>query len=160
MLKCELCGADIRGRAYKAIIDRSEMIVCSRCSKNGTIIGVLELSTPKRNYWKSRNIPRKPRRRQEVVEEIVEDYAQRIREARERMGLTRELLAAMIKEKTSTIRRIESGTLQPTIELAKRLERVLKIKLVEEFLEEDFEEYRGSTGDYELTLGDIAEFKE
>jgi len=95
-----------------------------------------------------------------VVEEIVDDYAEKIREARERIGLTREVLAAMVGEKVSTIRRIESGKLAPTIQLARKLERVLKIKLVEAY--EESEEYRYSEGEeeFELTLGDIVEFKE
>ncbi|RLE61550.1 MAG: TIGR00270 family protein [Thermoprotei archaeon] len=162
MLRCELCGREIRGVAYKVVIDRAEMIVCSRCARGRTVVKVINFNKP--FFSKERrgaNLRYKPKVRREIIEEIVEDYAQRIKEARERMGLTRELLATMVGEKESTIRRIEAGTLQPTINLAKKLEKVLKIKLIEVYEEEDLlgGEYRGG-GEYELTLGDIVEFKE
>ena len=162
MVRCELCGREIRGVAYKVVIDRAEFLVCSRCARGRTVVKVINFNQRYSDLSKRQKMARRsPRFRREIVEEIVEDYAERIREARERMGLTRELLAAMVGEKESTIRRIEAGTLQPTIKLARKLEKVLKIKLVEMYEEEDLlGGYGGSGEEYELTLGDIVEFKE
>ena len=103
---------------------------------------------------------RKPRYRRQIVEEIVEDYAERIKDAREKMGLTRELLATMVGEKVSTIRRIETGTLEPTVTLAKKLEKVLKIKLVEVYEEEEISSRKSYSEEFEPTLGDLVEFKD
>ncbi len=159
MVRCELCGREIRGVAYKVIVDRAELIVCPSCARGKHVVSVIDFSKPQRRGTYRRMGMRRSRR-SELIEEIVDDYATRIREAREKMGLTREVLATMVGEKESTIRRIESGKLQPTIKLARKLEKVLKIKLVETYTEEEL--YGGGEGgsDYELTLGDIVEFRE
>ena len=76
------------------------------------------------------------------------------------MGLTRELLATMVGEKVSTIRRIETGTLEPTVTLAKKLEKILKIKLVEVYEEEEISSRKSYSEEFEPTLGDLVEFKD
>ncbi len=163
-MQCEICGSKIVGKAYQVIIDRAKLVVCEKCAKT--------LKAPKYELTPSKTTTTKPtptpsvrytppRRRMPRLTpeyEIVEDFAERIKEAREAMGLTRELLARMVGEKVSTIKRIEDGTLVPTIDLARKLERVLKIVLVVETLPSiESEEYK--TRKYELTLGDIVELK-
>lgn len=93
-----------------------------------------------------------------MEEIIVENYGEIIRSARERMGWTRDVLAAMVGEKESTIRRIEAGQLEPTIDLARKLEKVLKVKLIEELT--DYGDYSEDYGYEGVTLGDIAEFRD
>ncbi len=159
MVRCELCGREIRGLAYKVIVDRAELIVCPSCARGRHVVETIDFSRPYRGRRKMPQIRRRPRR-SEVIEEVVEDYAKIIREARQKMGLTRDVLATMVGEKESTIRRIEAGKLQPTITLARKLEKVLKVKLVEVYEEEDFSWGGESGSGYELTLGDIAEFKD
>ncbi len=73
-------------------------------------------------------MPRKADR--DKLPEIVPDYDSKIRKAREEMGLTQEVLAKYVGEKVSVIKRIEMGKLKPTIELAKKLEKVLKVTLL------------------------------
>lgn len=96
--------------------------------------------------------------REKILEniEIVDDYAERIRNARIAMGLSREILAQMLKEKESTLRRIELGDLIPSIPLARKIEKILKITLIEE-VNITTGEYKSSS--LELTLGDIAKIK-
>ena len=159
-MRCEICGVEIRGKAYKVIVDRSELIVCQRCaSRVGSIIEVIDLNSSRKKVNK-RSFSYKPvrSRKQKIVEEIVEDYSERIKEARNKIGITRDVLAAMVGEKVSTIRRIEEGMLQPTLGLAKKLEKVLKIKLIEKYQEEEEYDYYSDTS-YDVTLGDIVEFK-
>jgi len=67
----------------------------------------------------------------EATEEIVEDYAKIIRAARERAGLPLSVVAERISEKESYIHAIEGGRLGPTLEVARKLEKELGIKLVE-----------------------------
>lgn len=158
VLYCEICGARIEGAAYRVRVDRAEVIACPRCARRyGRLVGSVSPKSQNRQSVPKRVRPR--RRRPEVYEEVVEDFAERIREARERMGLSRDVLAAMVGEKVSTIRRIEDGTLMPPIPLARKLERVLKIKLVELVEEGDYE-YEEPSESFELTLGDIVEIKE
>ena len=93
--------------------------------------------------------------------EVVEDYAIRVRRARERLGLTQKELALKVKVSENVIKRIEAGTLVPPIDLARRLERVLGVKLLEPVAElEEEPEETGGGGEFYLTLGDIAELRE
>ncbi|HIC99240.1 MAG TPA: TIGR00270 family protein [Pyrodictiaceae archaeon] len=91
--------------------------------------------------------------------EVVPDYAERVKRARERLGWTQRMLAQKAKVSENVIKRIEAGTLTPSIDLAKRLEKILGIKLLEPVVEEE-EGYSGEKGRFYLTLGDIAEIKE
>jgi len=157
-MKCEICGADIVGGGYKIYIDRAELIVCKKCAnKYGTPIETISssISTKTRRKKKHKTKIRYP---EELRYTVVENYPEIIKEARIRHGYTRSLLASMVGEKESTIKRIEDGVLEPSLDLARRLEKVLKINLVEEDLEySDWEDYE--TRDYELTFGDIVVFK-
>jgi len=88
---------------------------------------------------------------------LVSNYNTLIRQARENMGLTQADLAKLIGEKESIVRRLESGRMAPTLELAKKLEKVLKIKLYEVVRQE--QEFPKPQS-FQLTLGDVAEVKE
>ncbi|MCX8187261.1 MAG: helix-turn-helix domain-containing protein [Nitrososphaeria archaeon] len=63
--------------------------------------------------------------------ELVEDFGEVVRAARIKMGLTQEDLARQLNEKLATIKKIESGEFKPPIVLARRLERFLKVRLLE-----------------------------
>ena len=62
---------------------------------------------------------------------LVPDYSTIVKRARERMKLTQEELGRLVGEKASVISKIETGRLRPSIALAKKLEHVLRVKLVE-----------------------------
>ncbi len=67
--------------------------------------------------------------------EIAKDYGSRVRKAREKMGLDHEALGRKISEKTSVIRKVESGKIVPDQALAAKLEHMLRIKLFVPFSE-------------------------
>ena len=93
--------------------------------------------------------------------EVVEDYAEKVRRARERLGLSQRELAQKVRVGENVIKRIEAGTLVPPIDLARRLERVLGVKLLEPVVEEELEASpRSRKDEFYLTLGDIAEIRE
>jgi len=87
--------------------------------------------------------------------EYVDDFGSLVRSARERMGLSQEEFAKLIKEKVTAIRKIEQGELHPPLELARRLERVLKIRIVETSPEEPSQGASKSLAAGGITLGDI-----
>lgn len=62
--------------------------------------------------------------------ELVENYDAKIRQAREKLGLTHEQLGKRINEKVSLLRKIETGKMKPNNALATRLEHTLKIRLI------------------------------
>ena len=156
MAKCELCGRELWGVAYRIRLEGADLLVCPSCARGRMIVGTVNFSKPQPS--RQPRSTTKLRRKLEAEEVIVEGYGSLVRSAREKMGLTRDMLATMVGEKESIIRRIEAGQLEPTIELARRLEKVLKIKLVEEVV--DYGAGCEEAGGYDLTLGDVVEFKE
>lgn len=93
------------------------------------------------------------------MEEIVQDYDQRIRNAREAIDLTQEELANQLNEKTSLIRKLEHGDVLPSDSIQTKLERKLDISLAESAQTDDTEwEGGSSTGSY--TLGDVVKRKD
>ena len=145
-----MCGQPIQGKAYRVIIEGAEMILCERCFRSVKA----KLAPPKKEE-KPKPSKQKVARKRKVVEEvIVEDYAKRVREARERLGMSRRELGMKVGEHETIIKRIELGRLQPDLELARKLERVLGIQLIKKV---EYEEVEGTTTQLpkELTLGDI-----
>lgn len=148
---CELCGSPTGGRPYKALVDGVEMILCASCylklSRTGRAVLVSE-----RRRRSSVTRPRPPRKLPLEAYDIVEDYYIRIREAREARGWSTAVLAQKLRISESMLRKIEQGKLKPSIELARRMEKLLRIKLLESLDEDESYEYSGSTT---VTLGDI-----
>jgi putative transcription factor len=63
--------------------------------------------------------------------DIVEDYANRVRNARMEKGLSQKDLALQLMVRELLIKKIEKGELIPEEEVRKKLEKVLGIKLVD-----------------------------
>ncbi|MEB3825735.1 MAG: multiprotein bridging factor aMBF1 [Desulfurococcales archaeon] len=167
---CELCGRPIYGKAYKVVIEGAELTVCASCYLK--ILKDKKKAKPvKLGEGKARQITttvrahhKKGAARRFRAEnyDIVEDYAARIREARQRLGIDRAELARRVQEREVTLGKIETGRLMPTIELARRLERVLRIKLLEPVVDEDLVEEEDKPRrrlSSALTLGDVAVLK-
>lgn len=93
-----------------------------------------------------------------ITQEITEDYPNKIRVAREKMGLTHEELGKKINEKASVLRNLETGKMAPNNQLASKLEHMLKIKLLEAISEEKATALPKSASQ-EMTLGDLIELE-
>jgi len=162
---CEICGAEIRGKGHMVKIEGAELLVCHRCyekygrKKPGTWSPMPTGREPRRRYA-SRPRPKPAPRRRKLLytEDIVEDYADRVREAIQKSGLSYEELSHKVGLSTNLIRRIAHGEYIPTIDEAKKLERYFKIKLIER-VEEEVKEKASIPKDYEPTLGDIANIR-
>ena len=91
--------------------------------------------------------------KEESAELLVENYPDIIKKKRESMGLSQKDFANRINEKESIIHKIEIGAFEPQLSLARKLEKILGIKLVEEHLEkhETFKRKREEG----FTLGDF-----
>lgn len=150
-MRCEICGKKIIGRPIRTKIDGSVMQTCQDCSKFGKV-----QREPQRT-GKPTTTPRRPRFT-EPSQEVLEDFNTVIRLAREKKGWSREDLAEKIYEKVSVINRIESGRMIPDIKLARKLERILKVRLLEK-VELEKPEGLGSQGVKGATIGDIARIK-
>jgi putative transcription factor len=62
---------------------------------------------------------------------LVEDFHKRIFDARNKLGWTQEELARKINERKSIIAKLETKDIKPNDELRKKLEKALKIVLLE-----------------------------
>jgi putative transcription factor len=93
------------------------------------------------------------------MEEVVQDYDDRIRDARESEGLTQEELADQLNEKASLIRKIERGDVLPSDSIQRKLERGLDIDLSMGGSGDDAE-WSGGSATGGTTLGDVVKRKD
>ncbi len=166
-----MCGKEIPLRASVEVrIEGAVMRICPSCYARYTVGRVSKTRQDDRaraSTSMQKPQPRvgftqqlKPRRERIERYEIVKDYSERIRRAREAMGLSTRDLANMIKESENIVKRIESGRLVPPIDLARRIENVLKIQLVVPSVDQEVEENKASKQvSTDLTLGDIIQIR-
>jgi len=88
--------------------------------------------------------------------DLVEDYADRIRIAREAKEWSTLDLAQAIKEREILIKKIEKGDLIPEDEVRRKLEKALNIRLIDST--EDSTS-AGRAGQVTMTVGDVISFK-
>ena len=155
MPACEMCGK--YASLVKVKIEGAELDVCDDCARFGTII-----SRPKPILTK--NIPqgRTPvmlPKRKENLEIITSDYAQKIKNAREKLELTQEEFSKKLNERESIMQKIESGHFKPSIEQARKLEKELHINLIENFEDGEVPVAAHEKRDEGFTLGDFVKKK-
>ncbi|RME78609.1 TIGR00270 family protein [Candidatus Woesearchaeota archaeon] len=145
-MACDMCGKNASTRP--ALVEGVELQVCSQCAKFGKPVE------------KKQVVKKQPRRFEEPQETLVPDYSARIKRARESRGLTQRSLAIQLAQKESVIHNIESGSLIPSIDLAKKIEKHLGIVLLEivkpVVLEKEKTDKTSSQG---LTIGDVLKEK-
>jgi len=147
-----MCGAE--SFLVKAEIEGTELKVCKNCARFGKVVN--RFPDKKKNFGKSfvKSRPEEPK----SVEMIVEDYSKILKSAREQKGLKQEELAKLVKEKESIIHHMESGEFKPSIFLAKKLEKFLHVKLIEQY-EETHAVVGGKSGSGATTIGDLIKIK-
>jgi len=160
-LRCEVCGRKIHDAPIRAVIEGAKLTVCVECSKHGKIILHEEADLPKKTINKPQApismVQKRPIvAKVEITQEPTEDYANKIKTAREKLALSHEELGKKINEKASVLRNLEAGKMAPNNQLASKLEHMLKIKLLVPISEEKVTQIPTSTNQ-ELTLGDLIE---
>jgi putative transcription factor len=121
-MDCELCGR-FSPENYTISVDGVKMSVCKNCAKYGKLISAPE----------SKPLPIKKTKiaeKEEEISELVDNYPQLIKNAREKMGLSHKEFAAKINETVSVIKKLELGKMIPTDDLVRRIERFAGIKLL------------------------------
>ncbi|WP_069807381.1 multiprotein bridging factor aMBF1 [Vulcanisaeta thermophila] len=172
VLTCDVCGEPIEGEPVIVEIEGAVLTLCQKCARKyaGTR-GVRVIRGPTQiqpnpqgvaavRYESKRGTVFRVRRTSVNVDryEVVDNYAELIREAREALGMSRDILAKVVGIKESVLRRIEDGQLTPDIELARKLEKVLGISLIRE--SEDTGIEVKTTGTRGLTVGDVITIRE
>ncbi|MFB6083028.1 MAG: multiprotein bridging factor aMBF1 [Halorientalis sp.] len=183
MVQCEMCGAETSS-PNTVKVEGAELDVCDDCADFGTEVRTQESSTSSTKYstgsssgsdsgssgsgggsgsaGSSSSGGGGGRRRDmfDEMDEVVQDYDERIRQAREAAGLSQEELANQLNEKASLIRKLERGDTLPSDEVQRKLERALDIALTEGGGSADDTEWSGGSSDGEYTLGDVVQRKD
>lgn len=137
-----MCGKKTQ-HTTKVMIDGAILNVCDDCAKFGT--PVIEHNNFKRVESVKVTLPEPATRvpdthpaknavKKKISEEdldIVEDYPEIVKNAREKLGMSQADLAARIFERKNVIASIERGDLLPDIKTARKLEKILGITLLE-----------------------------
>ena len=130
-MQCELCGRECDCRP--ATIDGVRMMLCPGCMRHGQGVSKSPDSSPRVNKPILDRI-RRPKEKDvytKIEKELVSDWNNLIKKAREKKGLSREKLGFKIGERTVTISKIENGDLRPSDKMVEKLEKELEITLIE-----------------------------
>jgi len=142
-MQCEMCGEVIRGAPKLVRVEGAELQVCSKCEKFGTEVqqvrrtGMAASRPATQKQGRPGVVAATPSayRKRDLFDymdgEIVDDYAARIRHAREEKGLSQKDLAMQLMEKEHLIKKIESAGLIPEDAVRRKLEKALDIRLVD-----------------------------
>ena len=141
MASCDMCGK--QGGLVTAEVEGVDMNVCPNCSQYGTV-------KRRADYV---HVPQK-RIHKEQPFRVTANYASLLRQVREKQGLSQEDFARFLQEKESIVAKWEQGRMQPSVDVARRLEKILGVSLVVEDVEQLVEREKNVRGDV-LTLGDF-----
>ena len=142
-MQCELCGRKEAG--FSALIEGVELQVCESCAKHGQILKKPVFAGSKKEEIELPEIA------------IVDNFAEIIKKKRESIGLNQEDFAKKVNQKLSLMQNIESGHIRPTLEVAKKLEKILGIKLLKVMKPEKIT--LGKKSEQGLTIGDLIKLK-
>ncbi len=147
-MNCEMCGADYP-KLIKVRIEGTILNVCPNCAKFGVEVEEKKFNKISENItvkfpekkinvvtynkpFKKTAVRKKPIRKDDAEKlDVVENYAELIKNRREKLLMTQDELAQKVLERKNVLSKIERNELLPDIELARKLERVLDLKLLE-----------------------------
>ncbi|MEW6721671.1 MAG: multiprotein-bridging factor 1 family protein [Candidatus Micrarchaeota archaeon] len=120
-LYCDICGkGPVRAQI---LVEGAKMLACGSCMRSGKVLFRFEEGSPAS--------PPPSVSVMEAGEEIIEGYGRRISGARDRLKLPLSVVAERVREKESYLNAVEHERLMPTLEVARKLEKELGIKLIE-----------------------------
>ena len=150
-LSCDICGRP-DARAV-ILIEGAKMVACGGCMRNGKVL--YRLGDDAEEAADPRSLPVRKGAMDES-EELVDGCGTIIKKARERIGIKLVVIAEKISERESYLDAIENGRMKPTLQVAKKLERELGVKLVEKVSQETVASSDRPSGKFsEPTLGDV-----
>lgn len=147
-----MCGQDTQ--LYKSDVEGTILNVCKKCSNFGKVISVVKKEIKEE---KKKVITREKESEDEIILTIVGGYGEIIKNKREKLGIKQEDFAKKINEKASLMHKIETNHFEPNISLARKIEKVLHVSLIEiESIKPSKLDTSKSEG---LTIGDFIKVK-
>lgn len=152
-----MCGRE--QATLKAAVEGSVLSLCEGCSKYGKVVGKVSVAGAAMKKEEKSIVAA-----EDETEAVVADFGTLIKQKREEIGRKREDgfmrtedFAKVIGVKESVLHKMETGTLKPSVEEAKRIGKALGIKLVEKA--EAVEDIVPQPKKDQLTLGDLIKIK-
>ena len=142
VMYCEICGRPIT-KGYLVRIEGAVLLACESCAERGEIIQEVREKSGRKVF------------KEESYTDLVDDFGKRIREARKRLRMDLKELSRETGISVKALKLMEEEKIIPTEEQARKLEKALGIKLLEE--EEDVELRKSD--DFTLTLGDVVRIR-
>ncbi len=148
-MDCHICGREAVG---EGTVEGAKVALCDRCVRYAKRFTVYEEYLPPKPVAA-------PKQAQKTVS-LVEDYARKIKSAREKKGLSREGFAKKFFIGVSDIAAFGEGRLKPVEDQAKKIEYALGISLFEqESIESIAKSERLPKRGGGLTLADVVDVK-
>ena len=147
-----MCGK--QASLMEAEVDGAELKVCPNCARYGHVKSGRNLQHQR--FGTNRKAPMPTAPKPEFA--IVSTFSSLIKSCREQRKLSQEEFATFIQEKESILQKWESGQLKPSLDVAKRLEKVLSVVFVVKEDLDDFDKSNARKTD-SLTLGDFIKIK-
>ena len=94
------------------------------------------------------------------LDEVAQDYDERIRQAREAAGLSQKEFANQLNEKASLIRKLEQGDTLPSDKVQQKVEKALDIDLTEGGAGSGDTDWSSDSSSGTMTLGDKVQRKD
>ncbi|MFX1339626.1 MAG: multiprotein bridging factor aMBF1 [Promethearchaeota archaeon] len=163
--ECPICGSIIWGKGQTVLLEGAKITVCDSCAQHGAKIQNIPtiIQKNKRPSQGTQDFPKRPKLKKDILDdwEIVPDYAKKIRNKRNSLGINQDQFAQKLNEKPSLLRRIEAGKVEPTIKLAKKIEHVYNINILKKTdgLDTNIQKNKYMKRSNRMSLGDIAFIK-
>ncbi len=157
-MQCDMCGTGT-DNPKKGDVEGIVMNLCSSCMRYAKPVKEKPKKVINNNLVKKKT----PKLLEmESSEHIVDDFAERITKKRRELQMPQKAFAVKLAEKESVIHSIETGKHEPDLSLAKKIERLLGIKLIEketkdssEKLDEYVKKNSKQSKSDKMTLGDM-----
>ncbi|MFH0971214.1 MAG: multiprotein bridging factor aMBF1 [Candidatus Micrarchaeota archaeon] len=129
--ECHICG---KPAVSEALVEGARVYLCDSCIRYGKPIQKPIQSRTHNATPYPPTMPAAHQRQAFTPKEYgaVENYGEKIRNSREAMHLTRKELANTLFINENVIERLEDELLKPEHKVAEKLEKFLKIKIIEE----------------------------
>lgn len=144
MSSCDVCG---KLASMRAVIEGAEVNVCPLCSRFGRVI---QASRQQAQFIASR----------EPEVQLIKGYGKAIETSRTALGFSRHDLAKKLNMREADLLHFEEEKVKPAEAEAKKLEAVLKIRLLRSSEQAETEVSAKKAPGKALTLGDVVVIKD
>ena len=150
---CELCGKTVN-EGFKVRLEGGLVSACTQCANLGEIVQSVKPLPKAKPQAVLAPAPQEPLAAASDTEfDVVEGFGTKVKTEREKRNMSQEDLGRAVNEPHSVIHRVELGKLEPTEELARKLEHALRIRLLAKH--EELDDVKQKSDKAEITLGDM-----